>query len=59
MLERKIGRIGRECILFLFTVKPVLKANCIKQSPVFKGHFLKSHKRKLNVNLPVLGKHLS
>ena len=41
------------------TVKPVLKATCIKQSPVFKGHFLKSHKRKLNVNLPVLGKHLS
>ena len=42
-----------------YTVKPVLKATCIKQSPVFKGHFLKSPKRKLNVNLPVLGKHLS
>ena len=25
------------------TVKPVLKATCIKQSPVLKGHYFWSH----------------
>ena len=25
------------------TVKPVLKATCIKQSPAFKGHYFRSH----------------
>ena len=25
------------------TVKPVLKATCIKQSPAFKGHYMISH----------------
>ena len=26
-----------------YTVKPVLKATCIKQSPAFKGHYFRSH----------------
>ena len=41
------------------TVKPVLKATCIKQSPIFKGQFSRSKRRKKRVNLHVLSKHLS
>ena len=41
------------------TVKSVLKATCIKQSSVFKGHFSRPHQRKIGVNLPALSKHLS
>ena len=29
--------------LKVYTVKPALKATCIKQSPVFKGHYFRSH----------------
>ena len=41
------------------TVKPVLKATCIKQLPVFKDQFFRSHKGRISVILSVLSKHLS
>ena len=41
-----------------YTVKPDLKATCIKQSPVFKGQLFRSLKGHTSVNLPVLSKHL-
>ena len=34
----------------LYTVKPVLKATCIKQSPVLKGQFFISLLRKSSVD---------
>ena len=36
------------------TVKLVLRAICIKQSSVFKGHLFRSHKGQRSVSLPVL-----
>ena len=45
------------------TVKPALKATCIKQSSVFKGHFFRSNKRPYKCKFtciqqaPVLSNH--
>ena len=41
------------------TVRPVLKATHIKQSPVFKGQYFRPHFRERSGNIPVLSKLLS
>ena len=41
------------------TVQSVLKANCIKQSFVLRGHIFKSLKSQTDVYVPVLSKQLS
>ena len=41
-----------------YAAKPVLKATCIKQSPVIKGQIFVSHLENSSVNWPVLSKSL-
>ena len=44
---------------FCVTIKHVVKTTCIKQPTLLKGHYFRSHLKKKNANLPVLGKYMS